>query len=55
MVEKRIKIRPTCEYPCQWDDLIDSRKKVIATIYTPEEGGKDKLKRRNNKGHRWNL
>jgi hypothetical protein len=44
MVEKRIKIRPTCEYPCQWDDLIDSRKKVIATIYTPEEGGKDKLK-----------
>jgi len=44
MVKKRIKIRPTCEYPCRWDDLIDSRKKVIATIYTLEEGGKDKLK-----------
>jgi len=44
MVKKRIKIRPTCEYPCQWDDLIDSRKKVIATIYTLEEGEKDKLK-----------
>jgi len=42
--KKIIKVRPTCEYPCQWDDLIDSRKKVIATIYTFEEGGKDKLK-----------
>lgn len=39
-----IKINPTCEYPCQWDDLIDSRKKVIATIYTLEEGKKDNLK-----------
>lgn len=38
------KIRPTCEYPCQWDDLIDSRKKVIATIYTLQEGKKDNLK-----------
>jgi hypothetical protein len=39
-----IKIRPTYEYPCQWDDLIDSRKKVIATIYTIQEGKKDNLK-----------
>lgn len=42
--KKIIKVRPTCEYPCQWDDLIDSRKKVIATIYTLEEGEKDNLK-----------
>lgn len=42
--KKIIKVRPTCEYPCQWDDLIDYRKKVIATIYTLEEGEKDKLK-----------
>jgi len=42
--KKIIKVIPTCEYPCQWDDLIDSRKKVIATIYAFEEGGKDKLK-----------
>lgn len=39
-----IRVRPTCEYPCQWDDLIDSRRKVIATIYTYEEGEKDNLK-----------
>jgi len=44
MVKKKIKIRATCEYPCQWDDLIDSRNKVIATIYTLEEGKEDKLK-----------
>lgn len=44
MVKKRIKIRPTCEYPCQWDDLINSRNKVIATIYTLKEGKEDKLK-----------
>lgn len=42
--KKIIKVRPTCEYPCQWDDLIDSRKKLIATIYTLEEGEKDNLK-----------
>jgi len=39
-----IRVRPTSEYPCQWDDLINSRKKVIATIYTLEEGEKDNLK-----------
>lgn len=46
MKERRkiIRLRPTCEYPCQWDDLIDSRKKVIATIYTLEEGEKDNIK-----------
>lgn len=42
--KKIINVRPTCEYPCQWDDLIDSRKKVIVTIYTLEEGEKDNLK-----------
>ena len=42
--KKIIKVKPTSEYPCQWDDLIDSRKKVIATIYTLEEGEKDNLK-----------
>src|SRR4030042_2906724 len=42
--KKIIKVRPTSEYPCQWDDLIDSRKKVIATIYTLQEGKKDNLK-----------
>lgn len=44
MYRKRIRIRPACEYPCQWDDLIDSHKKVFATIYTFEEGEKDNLK-----------
>lgn len=39
-----IKVRPTSEYPSQWDDLIASRKKVIATVYTLEEGEKDNLK-----------
>lgn len=42
--KKIIKVKPTSEYPCQWDDLIDSRKKVIATIYTLKEGEKDNLK-----------
>ena len=42
--KKRKKIRSSCEYPSQWDDLIDSRKNVIATIYTLEEGKKDNLK-----------
>jgi len=43
--EKRtIKVKPTCQYPCQWDDLIDSRKQLIATVYTLEEGEKDNLK-----------
>lgn len=41
---KIIKVRLTCEYPCQWDDLVNSRKKVIATIYTLEEGEKDNIK-----------
>lgn len=41
---KIIKVRPTCECPCQWDDLVNSRKKVIATIYTLEEGEKDNIK-----------
>ena len=44
MYRKIIRIRPTGEYPCQWDDLIDSHKKVFATIYTFEEGEKDNLK-----------
>lgn len=42
--KKIIKIKPTGEYPCQWDDLIDAGRKVIATIYTCEEGEKDNLK-----------
>ncbi|MCH7732952.1 MAG: hypothetical protein IIB44_10695 [Candidatus Marinimicrobia bacterium] len=41
---KAIKVRLTCEHPCHWDDLIDSRKRVIATIYTIKEGEKDDLK-----------
>ena len=39
-----IKVKPTGEYPCQWDDLIDSKNNVIATIYTLREGKKDNLK-----------
>ncbi|MBI3377398.1 MAG: hypothetical protein HY035_03200 [Nitrospirae bacterium] len=41
---KSIKVKPTGEYPCQWDDLIDSKNNVIATIYTLKEGKKDNLK-----------
>lgn len=48
--KKIIRVRPTCEYPCQWDDLIDSDKKVIATIYTLKEGEKDNLKTGMTKG-----
>ena len=44
MHKKRIRVKPTCEYPSQWDDLINSNKKVIATIYTIEEAEKDNLK-----------
>lgn len=39
--EKLIKVKPACEYPSQWDDLIGPGGKVIATIYTLEEGAKD--------------
>ena len=42
MKEKRIK--PTGCYPCQWDDLIDSNKMVIATIYTEKEAKANGLK-----------
>src|SRR3990172_13261059 len=42
--QRIIRVRQSCEYPCQWDDLISHDKKVIATIYTVEEGKKDKLK-----------
>lgn len=42
--KRPVRIKPTCEYPCQWDDLIAPGKKVIATIYTFEEGKKDNLK-----------
>ncbi len=42
--KKIIKVRPTCEYPCQWDDLIDSHGKIIATIYTAKEAEKENLK-----------
>jgi cytochrome c551/c552 len=41
--EKAIKIKPACEYPSQWDDLIGPGEKVIATIYTFTEGAKDNL------------
>jgi nitrate reductase alpha subunit len=45
MKNKRLmRIKPTSEYPSEWDDLIGPNKKVIATIYTPEEGKKDNLK-----------
>ena len=39
-----IKIKSTGKYPCQWDDLIDEKGSVIATVYTEEEGKKDSLK-----------
>jgi len=42
--EKIIRVRPTCEYPCQWDDLIGPDKKVVATLYTIQEVEKDNLK-----------
>lgn len=42
--KKIIRVIPACEYPCQWDDLIGPSGKVVATIYTFEEGGKDNLK-----------
>lgn len=48
--KKIIKIKPTTEYPCQWDDLIGPNRKVIATIYTDDEGKKDNLKLGINKG-----
>ncbi len=38
-----MRIKPTSEYPSQWDDLIGPNKKVIATIYTSKEGKKDSL------------
>lgn len=41
---KSIKIYPTSEYPSEWDDLIDLRKRVIATIYGREYGIKEKCK-----------
>lgn len=42
--EKPIRIKPTGQYPCQWDDLIDEENNVIATIYTEKEAKKDGLK-----------
>jgi len=48
--KKIIKIKPTTEYPCQWDDLIAPNRKVITTIYTDEEGKKDNLILGINKG-----
>jgi len=47
---KTIKVKPTGEYPCQWDDLIDSKNNLIATIYTLKEGRKDNLKSGTTKG-----
>jgi len=41
---KIVKVRSICEYPSPWDDLVDSRKNVIATLYTLEEGKRDNLK-----------
>ena len=37
---KTVYVRPTGEYPCQWDDLVGPDRKVIATIYSTEEGKK---------------
>ena len=42
--KKVMRIKPASEYPCQWDDLIGPNQKVIATIYTHEEGKKDNLR-----------
>lgn len=41
---KAVEVKPIGEYPCQWDDFIDSKNNVIATIYTLTEGKKDSLK-----------
>lgn len=43
-MKKIIKVRPTGEYPCQWDDLIDEQGRVIATIYTEKEAEEEGLK-----------
>ena len=37
-------IKSTGQYPCQWDDLINEKGKIIATIYTEEEAKRDGLK-----------
>lgn len=42
--EKIIRIKPTGQYPCQWDDLINKKNKTIATIYTENEAKGDGLK-----------
>lgn len=41
---KAIRVRPTGEYPCAWDDLIGPDRKTLVTIYTLEEGKKAGLK-----------
>jgi len=42
---KPIKAYQTCEYPSQWDDLINLDKEVIATISTTKEASRDKRKK----------
>ena len=39
-----IRVRPTGEYPCAWDDLIGPGRKTLATIYALEEGKKSGLR-----------
>lgn len=40
---KTINVYPTAQFPCRWEDLIDNKKKLIATIYTESEAKKDNL------------
>ena len=41
------KLKTTGDYPCQWDDLIDEKRRTYATIYTlsnVKKGSRPKLK-----------
>jgi hypothetical protein len=39
-----VRVKPTSEYPCQWDDLVGAGGGTLATIYTFNEVRKEGLK-----------
>jgi len=40
---RKMNLKTTGEYPCQWDDIVNERGKTYATIYTLKNAREDEI------------
>ena len=40
-MKRKMNLKTTSKYPCEWDDLIDEQRETYATIYTLKNARKD--------------